>query len=141
MPELEPSSTRSYVISLLREHGIAPTHQRVLIAQILFARKQHMSADQVLDQINVDNQVVSKATVYNTLGLFAKKGLIKEVIIDPTKVFYDSNLNDHHHIYFTDSGQLLDIEEKDVSISKIPALPEGVVVEGVDVVIRVRHTS
>src|SRR3569832_1835317 len=75
--------------ALLRQYGISPTQQRVEIACILFARPQHLSAEQVLHLVNDEKPVVSKAPVYNTLGLFARKVLIREVIVDPTKVFYD----------------------------------------------------
>ncbi|MFN2310387.1 MAG: Fur family transcriptional regulator, partial [Gammaproteobacteria bacterium] len=96
------SAHRTQVIERLRSHGITPTQQRVEIAQVLFARHQHLSADQVLTQVNAHDASVSKATVYNTLGLFAEKGLLREVIVDPAKVFYDSNLDPHHHLFHMD---------------------------------------
>ena len=134
--------TRAEVIALLRDHGITPTQQRVEIGQILFGHLQHVSAEKVLEMVNDEYNTVSKATVYNTLGLFANKGLIREVIVDPTKLFYDTNLAPHHHIYHTDTGVLEDVHADNVKIEKLPNLPNGTHVEGVDVIIRVRtHPS
>ncbi|MDD3517459.1 MAG: Fur family transcriptional regulator [Chromatiales bacterium] len=127
------------IVALLRAHGITPTYQRVQIAQFLFERDQHLSADQVLESVNARHAGVSKATVYNTLGLFADKGLIREVIADPARVFYDSNTHPHHHIFDMDRGTLQDIPATDVTVGTLPTLPEGMVVEGVDVIIRVRR--
>ncbi|MEJ2652950.1 MAG: transcriptional repressor [Gammaproteobacteria bacterium] len=81
---------------------------------------------------------VSKATVYNTLGLFAKEGLIREVIVDPTKVFYDPTTVPHHHFYNVDTGSLTDIDADTVVLESLPELPRGTTAAGVDVIIRVR---
>lgn len=132
-------SEKSTVIERLKSAGINPTQQRVEIAQILFCEPQHMSAEQVLKVVNRDGAVVSKATVYNTLGLFAKRGLVREVIVDPSKVFYDSNTSAHHHFFNVDTGELMDIEPEAVNIADIPSLPEGTEAAGVDVVIRLRQ--
>ncbi len=122
----------------LREAGITPTQQRVQIAEILFARPQHMSADQILAVVNNDGPIASKATIYNTLGLFARKGLVREVIVDPSKVFYDSNTGEHHHFYNVDSGELTDIDAREVMISNLPELPEHTQPAGIDIIFRVR---
>jgi Fur family transcriptional regulator, iron response regulator len=126
------------VDELLAAHAIAPTQQRRQIARILFARPQHLSADQVLAQVNQNSILASKATVYNTLGLFARKGLVREVIVDPSKVFYDSNTSVHHHFYNVDTGLLQDIDNADLHLQGLPTLPEGVALEGVEIIVRVR---
>jgi Fur family iron response transcriptional regulator len=126
------------VAQLLREHGITPTSQRLDIAQILFARHEHLSAEDVFNLANGGAARVSKATVYNTLGLFAERGLIREVIADPTRIFYDPNTSPHHHLYDESTGTLTDIPAAQVQISGLPALPEGMRMEGVDVIVRVR---
>jgi len=97
------------VSKLLTEYAIQPTQQRMEIALLLLAKPQHLSADQVLMSVNSHENLVSKATVYNTLNLFAEKGLIRQVIVEPSKVFYDSNTETHHHIYNEDTGMLQDI--------------------------------
>ena len=126
------------VSALMLEHGITPTLQRVEIAQILFAKPQHLSAEDVLTMVNKISIQVSKATVYNTLGLFAKEGLIHEVIVDPTKVFYDPTTVPHHHFYNVDTGSLMDIDAETVVLERLPDLPQGTTAAGVDVIIRVR---
>lgn len=131
--------SRADVVGMLRESGITPTHQRIRIGEVLFARKQHLSAEQVLVAVNKNDEEVSKATVYNTLGVFAQHGLIREVIVDPSKVFYDSNLSKHHHLYYSDSGELEDIANESVEISKLPELPDNLQIEDVDVIIRVHR--
>jgi len=132
---------RLRVIERLKAAGVTPTQQRVEIAAILFARDQHMSADQVLALVNNTSPRVSKATIYNTLGLFAEKGLVREVIVDPTKVFYDSNTSNHHHFYNADTGHLADIDPAAVKIQDLPSLPQGTVAEAVDVIIRIREAK
>jgi Fur family iron response transcriptional regulator len=133
--------SRAEVIDLMRQKGINPTQQRVEIAQVLFTEPQHLSADQVLGMVNRKRSIVSKATVYNTLGLFAQKGLVREVIVDPTKVFYDPTTAPHHHFYNVDTGELMDMELDSLSLGHLPPLPEGTRAEGVDVVVRVRNES
>lgn len=129
------------VKDLLQQCGIAPTQQRHQIAQILFARPQHVSAEQVLERVNQEGSVASKATVYNTLGLFARKGLIREVIVDPSRVFYDSNPSAHHHFFNVDTGQLEDIEAQQLIVQNLPAPPAGTELESVDIIVRVHSAT
>ena len=89
-------SSKQDIARLLRDHGILPTQQRLMIARVLFGCQQHYSADLVMTSVNEGRDRVSKATVYNTLGLFARNGLVREVIVDPTRVFYDPNMTNHH---------------------------------------------
>lgn len=126
------------IVEKLTAHGIAPTPQRVEIAAVLLARPQHLSADQVLSLVNRDKPTVSKATVYNTLGLFSARNLIRQVVVDPTKVFYDSTVTPHHHFYNAATGELTDVELNTVNIARTPAPPANTEVECIDVVIRVR---
>lgn len=133
-----PGLTRETVTARLRSHGIQPTHQRIEIAHALFSRMAHLSADQVLALVNQRHAETSKATVYNTLKLFVETGLIREVIVDPAKVFYDPNTDPHHHIFDVESGEITDIDASDISISGLPALPPGKVAAGIDLIIRVR---
>lgn len=123
----------------LNEHGILPTQQRLQLADVLFSAHRHLSADQVLSEARERGYSVSKATVYNTLGLFARKGLIREVIVDPSRVFYDPNTGPHHHFYNLDTGELIDLDPERLPIEDLPPLPPGTVAEGVDVIIRVRN--
>ncbi len=129
------------VTELLQSRGITPTQQRLEIGAILFSGPQHFSAEQVLQLVNEGGAQVSKATVYNTLGLFAEKGLVREVIIDPAKVFFDSNTRPHHHLYDVSTGELSDISADEIAFSRLPSLPENVDVEAVEVVVRVRSRT
>jgi Fur family iron response transcriptional regulator len=124
--------------ALLAELGIHPTRQRMEIARVLFSSTGHLSADRVLALVNRRRPATSKATVYNTLKLFRDHGLIREVIANPNKVFYDRNTSPHHHFYDVDSGELTDIDARGVEISGLPPLPAGTVTEGVDIIIRIR---
>jgi Fur family iron response transcriptional regulator len=130
--------TRDNLSDVLRGHGINPTHQRIEIAHALFSRCAHLSAEQILAIVNQHNAETSKATVYNTLNLFLEKKLIREVIVDPRRVFYDPTTTPHHHFYNIDTGELTDIEAADISVSGLPQLPEGVQTEGVDIIVRIR---
>ena len=130
--------TRDDMAGLLRDHGINPTHQRIEIAYALFGHQAHLSADQIMAIVNDRHSETSKATVYNTLNLFKQHKLVREVIVDPSKVFYDPNTGPHHHFYNLQSGELIDIDASEVQIQGLPALPTGMVTEGVDVIIRIR---
>lgn len=126
------------VVELLREHGIHPTSQRVLIAHLLFSRWTHLSAEDVFQLVNAEGQRVSKATVYNTLGLLAEKGVVREVIADPDRIFYDPNTQPHHHFFDVATGQLTDIGADQIQVTGLPPLPSGSQLEGVDVIVRLR---
>lgn len=130
--------TRDALVEMLRRHDINPTHQRIEIAHALFARGEHLSADQILAIVNDRHSETSKATVYNTLNLFLEKKLIREVIVDPNKVFYDPNTEPHHHLYNIDTGELTDVDASRIEISGLPQLPDGMVTDGVDIIVRVR---
>lgn len=134
------TNQRESAVGLLRRYGIGLTRQRVDIAQVLFAKHQHLSADQIQAQVNSKYTYASKATVYNTLRLFLSKGLVREVLVDSSKVFYDSNTEVHHHLYDVESGELTDIAADMIAINHLPKLPNGMIAEGVDVVIRVRSS-
>src|SRR3977135_969442 len=89
---------RENIAQLLRRHGIAPTHQRIEIAHVLFTRREHLSADQILKWVNSRYAETSKATVYNTLKLFLEKKHVRELVVDPAKIVYDPNPEPHHNL-------------------------------------------
>ena len=129
------------ILRKLEEHGILPTPQRLQIAEILLARPQHLSAEQIIERLRAEGSDVSKATVYNTLNLFGECGLVRELSVDPERRFYDSRSGLHHHFYNVDSGELIDIDKSEVSFERLPQLPEGTLGDGVEVLIRVRNAS
>ena len=124
----------------LLKNNVNPTRQRVQIASLMLHQTQHMTAEAILLAVNKTRDKVSKATVYNTLGLFVEKGLVREVFIDADKIVYDSNIQKHHHFYNVDSGELIDIPPQQLDITQLPELPKGTRQESVDVIIRIRQT-
>jgi Fur family iron response transcriptional regulator len=130
-------ATAEDVARRLETHGVMETPQRIEIGRVLFARPQHLSAERIRDT----GSKVSKATVYNTLNLFAQKGLVRIVTVDPTRLYYDSTTSEHHHFYDADTGELTDIPAEDIEVSRLPALPAGTVADGVQVIVRVRRQS
>ena len=118
--------------------GIHPTPQRLAIGKVLLAQPQHLTADQVYDQVRLKLRTVSRATVYNTLRLFTEKGLLREIFVDAGSTFYDSDTRPHYHLYDTDKGALVDIKD-DRLLSRIrDTLPTGVELKGIDLVVRIR---
>ena len=137
----ERKFSRDDLESMLRARGITPTHQRIEIAHAIFSHGGHLSADRILALVNGRSSETSKATVYNTLNLFLEKKLVREVIVDPQKVFYDSNTDLHYHFYNVDTGELTDIDARAIKVTGLPALPAGMTEEGVDIVVRVRSSA
>ncbi|MSQ92346.1 MAG: transcriptional repressor [Gammaproteobacteria bacterium] len=132
---------RKRIADLLETHGIHPTAQRSRIAEVLFAREQHLTAEQVILLLGKDGIRVSKATVYNTLNLFAGKGLLKALSIDRERSMFDSNTQPHHHFHIEGTGELIDVPPGAIEFARLPALPPGTEPVGVEVVIRVRRRS
>ena len=121
--------------------GVLPTPQRLEIAEILFEKPQHLSAEQIIDRLRARGSGVSKATVYNTLNLFGERGLARECFVDPERTFYDSNTEPHHHFYNVDTGELSDIPDGEVRFEQLPGLPEGTESDSIEVLIRVRDRA
>ena len=128
---------RSEIVSMLQDYKISPTRQRVEIAEFLFQRPQHLSAEKILDGVTEAGNRVSRATVYNTMGLFASKGVVREVLIDRERVFYDSNTEAHQHLYNVDTGELSDVFNAEVNMVTEPELPDGVRIINTDIVYKV----
>jgi Fur family iron response transcriptional regulator len=116
---------RKRLQSLLSAHGVQPTAQRVRIAELLFSRDQHLTAEQVLQALSLEGARVSKATVYNTLNLFAARGLLRALNVDPQRGQFDSNVAPHHHFHVEDTGVLIDVPPGTVEFSRLPPLPTG----------------
>lgn len=128
--------TDSYA-DLLRQNDIPLTLQRLAIAQVLFAKPVHLTAEQVLSRAQQIVPEISRATGYNTLKLFKEKGLVRELVIDPARIVYDSNTSHHYHIYDADTGEMTDIPAGDLKVVGTANLPADVELEEVDIIIRV----
>ncbi len=122
----------------LTKAGIPPTRQRLAIAEVLFARPVHLSADQILARVRERMPEVSRATVYNTLKFFREKNMVRELVVDPERVFYDSNTEPHYHLFDVRTGELSDVSADELQVVGTPVLPAGFELEEVDVIIRVR---
>lgn len=119
--------------------GIRVTPQRLQVASLLLSAPQHLSAEQIAEALRRTGTHVSKATVYNTLNLFAARGVIRQVNVDGNCAWFDSNVAPHYHFHDEQTGALLDVEPRDVQFSRLPQPPSGMEVAGIDVVIRLRR--
>lgn len=132
----------SDALTRLREAGLRPTRQRMALARLLFdAGDRHVTAEQLFDEARGAGIPVSLATVYNTLNHFTEAGLMREVVVEPGRAYYDTNTRDHHHFFFVDDGRLQDISAEEVSIGDLPGAPDGAEVERVDVIVRVKSSD
>ena len=123
----------------LRHAGLRPTRQRVELGRLLFAKgHRHISAEDLHAEAEVAGVRVSLATVYNALHQFTKAGLLREVAIDGTRTYFDTNVSDHHHFFVEGEGRLIDMRGG-VGIADIPEPPEDMEVVAVEVVVRIRR--
>ena len=124
----------------LRQHGLRPTRQRVELAGILFQDcDRHVTAESLHDEVNSAGGKVSLATVYNTLHQFTEAGLLRQVIVDASRCYFDTNTGDHQHFFVEKEGLLIDIPGETIAVAGVPAPPDGLSVDRVDVVVRVRR--
>ncbi len=123
----------------LKSMGLRPTRQRMALARILFeAGDRHITAEQLHTEAQTANVRVSLATIYNTLHQFTEVGLLNEVVVEPGRSYFDTNVSNHYHFYNEDSGELVDIGEASIHVDELPEPPDGTDVRRVDVIIRVR---
>lgn len=108
---------------------------------LLLAGPCHVSADQLLQSLRRSGSRISKATVYNTLNVLSRAGIIREVAVHPSRLVYDSTTTHHHHFLDEDTGELVDIDPADVELLRLPRLPEGTQASSVEVIIRVRRLA
>jgi Fur family iron response transcriptional regulator len=124
----------------LRQAGLRPTRQRVELAGLLFRdHDRHVTAESLHDEVTGAGVKVSLATVYNTLHQFTEAGLLRQVIVDAARSYFDTNTGDHQHFFLEDEGMLIDIPGDTIAVSGVPAAPPGTAVDRVDVVVRVRR--
>lgn len=134
-----PEKTFTPVLDRLRDSGLRPTRQRLALGKRLFdGQDRHITAEALHAEVRQGGMHVSLATVYNTLHQFTDAGLLREVVVDGAKTYFDTNTTTHHHFYDAQSGQLSDIPGDSVNILKLPEAPEGMAIESVEVVVRLR---
>jgi Fur family iron response transcriptional regulator len=124
----------------LKAAGLRPTRQRLALAKLLFGgRDRHVSAETLHVEAMAEGVRVSLATVYNTLHQFTAAGLLRQVVVEPARSYFDTNTGDHQHFYCEKDGALIDIPGESIAVSGIPHPPNGTEVQRVDVVIRLRR--
>jgi len=129
------------LVERLKQAGLRPTRQRLALAKLLFDRgHRHITAEQLHAEAQAANVRVSLATVYNTLHQFTGQGLLREVVVEAGRSYFDTNTGDHHHFYFVSTGELQDVAGCAVEVARLPEPPAGQRFERVDVVIRLRPT-
>lgn len=121
--------------------GLRPTRQRLGLASLLVGdgRNRHVTAEGLFEAASATGERVSLATVYNTLRAFCDAGLMREITVDGSKSYFDTNMTDHPHFYWEDTATLTDAPAAELEISRLPVLPAGAEIVSVDVVIRLRR--
>ena len=128
------------VKAMLRQVGLRPTRQRMALGWLLFGKgDRHLTAEALYEEATRAKVPVSLATIYNTLHQFTEVGLLRQVAVDGSKAYFDTNVTAHHHFFIEGADELLDIPGADVIVGETPVPPEGYQIERVDVVVRLRR--
>lgn len=122
---------------LLQNADLRPTRQRLALAEILFdSENRHVTAEQLYDEARQAGIQVSVATIYNTLRQFTRAGLLRELVIEAERSYFDTNTSHHHHFYDPQTGQLTDIDDDMVQFDRLPKSPRGKKIDQIDVIVR-----
>lgn len=125
------------ITDILRSAGLRPTRQRLLLGGLLFGSgDRHVSAELLHAEVVAGGEQVSLATVYNTLHQFTEAGLLRELAVDGSKAYFDTNISNHNHFYVEAEGKLIDIPGDNVRVDGLPEPPEGMRISHIDVVVR-----
>ena len=124
----------------LRDAGLRPTKQRIIVADILLnGVNQHFTAENLQDEINSSGNSMSIATIYNCLKKFKNCGLIKQVETSKDTAIFDTNTDYHHHFLNEETGELIDIENEEIILHKLPEIPQGYLNNGIEVIIKLKR--
>jgi Fur family iron response transcriptional regulator len=125
---------------MLREVGLRPTRQRMALGWILFAKgDRHLTAEMLYEEATRAKLVVSLSTVYNTLHQLTEVGLLRQIALDGSKTYFDTNASDHHHFFVEGRADaLVDIPAAQLIVDHMPQAPDGYQIARVDVVVRLR---
>ena len=130
------------VKAMLRQVGLRPTRQRMALGWLLFGKgDRHLTAEMLYEEATRAKVPVSLATIYNTLHQFKEVGLLRQVAVDGSKAYFDTNTSAHHHFFVEGEGELLDIPNTDALVGSNPTPPEGFEIERVDVIVRLRRKA
>ena len=134
----DPISNFNDAINKLKNNGIRPTKQRMILAKLLFEKgDRHISAEEIYEEIKKENRKISLATIYNTLKQFTNLGLLKELVVDQNKSIYCTNLDSHYHLYIEDEGKIIDIPQENIDLN-IPEIPACLNFHNIDIIVRIR---
>ncbi len=121
--------------------GLRPTRQRLALAKLLFTADRHVTAEGLHEEAILAHMPVSLATVYNTLHQFTEAGLLRQLAVDGSKAYFDTNSSDHHHFFIEKDGALVDVPSDEISVGPLPEPPDGYEVARIDVVVRLRRKN
>ena len=126
----------------LRQARLRPTRQRVALGWLLFGKgDRHVTAEMLFEEARAAKVPVSLATVYNTLHQFTGVGLLNEIAIEGPCTYFDTNPTAHHHFLIEETGELIDIPDGDVALTRAPKAPDGCEIARVDIVVRIRRAG
>ena len=129
----------SQTLTRLRDAGLRPTRQRLALGRLLFdGGDRHVTAEALHEEAQKAGVSVSLATVYNTLHQFTEAHLLREVVVDSARTYFDTNVSDHHHFFIENSGSLMDINGEKIAVTGLPSAPEGTKLARVDVIVRLQ---
>ena len=133
-----PSGAHCKIIpELLRQAGLRPTRQRITLATLLFSgQDRHISAETLHAEASTTGEHISLATVYNTLHHFTEAGLLRELALEGSKAYFDTNTSNHNHFFIQEKGEVLDIPSNSIRVDGLPEPPEGMKISHIDVVVR-----
>lgn len=139
---MENARPYTSILAKLKDAGLRPTRQRLSLAKLLFeSGDRHVSAEDLHAEAAQQRISVSLATIYNTLHQFTAAGLLREVVVEPGRSYFDTNTRSHHHFFVEGSGQLMDIPAADVTLAQLPQAPAGMKVARVDVIVRLENDN
>jgi Fur family iron response transcriptional regulator len=144
MPYISAMDERPYkdLIERIKSVGLRPTRQRLALGRLLFEQgPRHLTAEQLHSEALEAEVRVSLATVYNTLHQFTDAGLLREVVVEPGRSYFDTNTSDHHHFFFESCGSLQDIPAEQIKLAVLPSPPAGARIARVDVIVRVTDSG
>lgn len=127
------------LVERLRKAGLRPTRQRLSLSHLLFSKgDRHVSAEALHEEALAANVPVSLATIYNTLHQFNEVGLLRAVAVESSKTYFDTNTSNHHHFFLEAENRVVDVPESKITVGDLPEPPEGMEIDRVDVIVRLR---
>ena len=131
-----------YIRDLLQNAGLRATKQRMGLAGLIFGQgERHLTAEELYAEAIEAGMRLSQTTVYNTLHQFTEAGLLREILADARRIYFDTKVDPHHHFLDEETGEMEDIPHDTLSVGGLPTPPPGKAIEGVDVIVRVRRPS